>query len=75
MSTQPSSNPKPKHWEDPADVQRRQTDYFLSLLSDPAVVEYVNACVRRGISVYDALVGYTEGVPIEYLLAVGGADA
>ena len=56
-------------------MQRRQTDYFLSLLSDPAVVEYVNACVRRDISVYDALVGYTEGVPIEYLLAVGGADA
>lgn len=74
MSTQPLSNPKPKRGEDPADVEQRRTAYFLSLLSDPAVIEYVDACVRRGIAVYDALDGYAEGVSIEYLLAVRGND-
>ena len=74
MSTQPLSSPKPERGEDPADLEKRRTDYFLSLLSDPAVIEYVDACVRRGIAVYDALDGYAEGVSIEYLLAVRGND-
>lgn len=74
MSTQPLSNPQPKRGENPADVEQRRHDYFLSLFSDPAVIEYVDACVRKGISVYDALTGYSEGVPIEYLLAMGGSD-
>ncbi len=70
MSTQPSSNPKPKHWEDPADVEKRRTEYFLSLLSDPDALAYVDACVRLNISVYDALVSYQEGVSIEYVIAL-----
>lgn len=70
MSTQPSSNPKPKHWEDPADVEKRHTEYFLSLLSDPDALAYVDKCVRSNVSVYDALVSYQEGVPIEYVIAL-----
>ena len=60
MSTQPLSSPKPERGEDPADLEKRRTDYFLSLLSDPAV--------------YDTLDGYAEGVSVEYLLAVRGND-
>lgn len=70
MSTQPLSNHPASRGESPEDVERRNALYFLSLVSNPAGVAYMEACIDRGVSVYNALEGFTKGIPIEYLLAM-----
>ncbi len=65
------------HWEEPAAVQKRSTDFFISLLSDADAIEYVRQCTELGIPVYQALEGFQAGVPVEYLALAteGTADA